>query len=142
MRSMCEFCENPTKWNTDDYSLVPNRNLSDGIMQAEDNTYQIGVFNSYFDFFSVNYKRIVFIRAKFAHASHSSFALNSVSGNGMPKKCIFAYFLNVGTLMPAIFAASACEHLPYAYSINPSRNETIFRVLTPFAIFTPPFSTL
>ena len=36
---MCEFCENPTKWNTDDYSLVPNRNLSDGIMQAEDNTY-------------------------------------------------------------------------------------------------------
>lgn len=43
---MCEFCENPTKWNTDDYSLVPNRNLSDGIMQAEDNTYQIGVFNS------------------------------------------------------------------------------------------------
>lgn len=33
---MCEFCENPTKWNTDDYSLVPNRNLSDGIMQAEE----------------------------------------------------------------------------------------------------------
>lgn len=53
MRSMCEFCENPTKWNTDDYSLVPNRNLSDGIMQAEDNTYQIGVFNSYFDFWEV-----------------------------------------------------------------------------------------
>lgn len=50
---MCEFCENPTKWNTDDYSLVPNRNLSDGIMQAEDNTYQIGVFNSYFDFWEV-----------------------------------------------------------------------------------------
>lgn len=40
---MCEFCENPTKWNTDDYSLVPNRNLSDGVMQAEDNTYQIGM---------------------------------------------------------------------------------------------------
>lgn len=53
MRSMCEFCENPTKWNTDDYSLVPNRNLSDGVMQAEDNTYQIGVFNSYFDFWEV-----------------------------------------------------------------------------------------
>ena len=50
---MCEFCENPTKWNTDDYSLVPNRNLSDGIMQAEDNTYQIGVFNIYFDFCEV-----------------------------------------------------------------------------------------
>lgn len=50
---MCEFCENPTKWNTDDYSLVPNRNLSDGIMQAEDNTYQIGVFNSYYDFWEV-----------------------------------------------------------------------------------------
>ena len=50
---MCEFCKNPTKWNTDDYSLVPNRNLSDGIMQAEDNTYQIGVFNSYFDFWEV-----------------------------------------------------------------------------------------
>lgn len=43
---MCEFCENPTKWNTDDYSLVPNRNLSDGVMQAEDNTYQIGMFDS------------------------------------------------------------------------------------------------
>ena len=50
---MCEFCKNPTKWNTDDYSLVPNRNLSDGIMQAEDNTYQIGMFNSYFDFWEV-----------------------------------------------------------------------------------------
>ena len=50
---MCEFCENPTKWNTDDYSLVPNRNLSDGIMQAEDNTHQIGVFNSYSDFWEV-----------------------------------------------------------------------------------------
>lgn len=22
---MCEFCKNPTKWNTDDYSLVPKR---------------------------------------------------------------------------------------------------------------------
>ena len=50
---MCEFCENPTKWNTDDYSLVPNRNLSDGIMQAEDNTYQIGAFDSYSDFWEV-----------------------------------------------------------------------------------------
>ena len=44
--NMCEFCENPTKWNTDDYSLVSNRNLSDGIIQAEDNTYQIGMFDS------------------------------------------------------------------------------------------------
>lgn len=53
MRSMCEFCENPTKWNTDDYSLVPNRNLSDGIMQAEDNTYQIGMFDSNSDCWEV-----------------------------------------------------------------------------------------
>lgn len=50
---MCEFCENPTKWNTDDYSLVPNRNLSDGVMQTEDNTYQIGTFDSYSDFWEV-----------------------------------------------------------------------------------------
>lgn len=50
---MCEFCENPTKWNTDDYSLVPNRNLSDGIMQAEDNTYQIGMFDSNSDCWEV-----------------------------------------------------------------------------------------
>lgn len=55
---MCEFCENPTKWNTDDHSLVPNRNLSDGVMQAEDNTYQIGTFDSQSDFwdtFDINY---------------------------------------------------------------------------------------
>ena len=50
---MCEFCENPTKWNTDDYSLVSNRNLSGGIMQAEDSTYQIGAFDSYSDFWEV-----------------------------------------------------------------------------------------
>lgn len=50
---MCEFCENPTKWNTDDYSLVSNRNLSDGVMQAEDNTYQIGTFDSNSDFWEV-----------------------------------------------------------------------------------------
>lgn len=50
---MCEFCENPTKWNIDDYSLVPNRNLSDGIMQAEDNTYQIGMFDSNSDCWEV-----------------------------------------------------------------------------------------
>lgn len=58
MRSVCEFYENPTKWNTDDYSLVPNRNLSDGIMQAEDNTYQIGTFDSlsgFWDTFDINY---------------------------------------------------------------------------------------
>lgn len=24
---MCEFCENPTKWNTDDYSLVPKASI-------------------------------------------------------------------------------------------------------------------
>lgn len=55
---MCEFCENPTKWNTDDFRLVPNRNLSDGIMQAEDNTYQIGTFDSQSDFWDtcdINY---------------------------------------------------------------------------------------
>lgn len=50
---MCEFCENPTKWNTDDYSLVSNRNLSDGVMQAEDNTYQIGMFDSNSDYWEV-----------------------------------------------------------------------------------------
>ena len=58
MRSMCEFCKNPTKWNTDDYSLVSNRNLSDGIMQAEDNTYQIGTFDSHSDYWetmTINY---------------------------------------------------------------------------------------
>lgn len=55
---MCEFCENPTKWKTNDYSLVPNRNLSAGIMQAEDNTYQIGTFDSlsgFWDTFDINY---------------------------------------------------------------------------------------
>ena len=92
----------------------------------------------YFDFFSVNYKRIVFIRAKFTHTSHFSFALNSVSGNGMPKKCIFAYFLTVGTLIPAIFAAFDCHHLPYAFSVNASWNSLAFRVLSPFALFSPP----
>lgn len=50
---MCEFCENPTKWNTDDYSLVSNRNLSDGVMQAEDSIYQIGVFDSNSDCWEV-----------------------------------------------------------------------------------------
>lgn len=42
---MCEFCENPTKWNIDDYSLVPNRNLSDMLIVAlqddVDNLYAI-----------------------------------------------------------------------------------------------------
>lgn len=55
---MCEFCENPTKWKTDSYSLVPNRSLSDGIMQTEDNTYQIGAFDSQSDFWDtldINY---------------------------------------------------------------------------------------
>lgn len=50
---MCEFCEKPTKWKTDDYSLVPNRSLSDGIMQAEDNMYQIGTFDSQSDFWDI-----------------------------------------------------------------------------------------
>jgi hypothetical protein len=47
--------------------------------------------------------------------------------------------LNVGLLMPAIFAAFACEHLPCAYSVNASWNSLAFRVLTPFAIETSPY---
>lgn len=47
MRSMCEFCENPTKWNTDDYSLAPNRNLSDGVMQAEEDIDRYRVRHKY-----------------------------------------------------------------------------------------------
>ena len=47
---MCEFCENATKWNTDDYDNVPNRSLSEGIMAAEDGTYQIGTFGWKYDY--------------------------------------------------------------------------------------------
>ena len=47
---MCEFCENATKWNTDDYDLVPDRVLSEGIMIAEDGTYQIGTFGGQYDY--------------------------------------------------------------------------------------------
>lgn len=50
---MCEFCENATKWNTDDYDKVPNRSLSEGIMTAEDGTYQIGTFSSQHDYWNV-----------------------------------------------------------------------------------------
>ena len=42
---MCEFCKDVMKWNTDDYSLVADRTLSEGIMIAEDGTYQIGTFD-------------------------------------------------------------------------------------------------
>lgn len=48
---MCEFCKNSTKWDSDKYYLVPDRNLSDGIMQAENKIYQIGTFDSRSDFF-------------------------------------------------------------------------------------------
>lgn len=47
---MCEFCENETKWNTDDYDLVPDRVLSEGIMIAEDGTFQIGTFGQQYDY--------------------------------------------------------------------------------------------
>lgn len=50
---MCEFCENATKWNTDDYDLVPDRVLSEGIMTAEDGTYQIGTFGWQHDYWDV-----------------------------------------------------------------------------------------
>lgn len=50
---MCEFCENATKWNTDDYDKVPNRSLSESIMTAEDRTYQIGTFSSQHDYWEV-----------------------------------------------------------------------------------------
>ena len=50
---MCEFCENATKWNADDYDLVPDRVLSEGIMVAEDGTYQIGTFGWQYDYLDV-----------------------------------------------------------------------------------------
>lgn len=50
---MCEFCKDVTKWNTDDYSLVSDRTLSEGVMIAEDGTYQIGTFDGRHDYWEV-----------------------------------------------------------------------------------------
>lgn len=50
---MCDFCKNVTKWNTDDYDLVPDRSLSQGLMMSEDGTYQIGAFDSQCDYWDV-----------------------------------------------------------------------------------------
>lgn len=50
---MCEFCENATKWNTDNYELVQDRVLSEGIMIAEDGTYQIGTFGWSYDYWDI-----------------------------------------------------------------------------------------
>lgn len=50
---MCDFCKNVTKWNTDDYALVSDRGLFNGIMMDEDGTYQIGTFNSSHDYWDV-----------------------------------------------------------------------------------------
>ena len=50
---VCDFCKNATKWNTNNYDLVPDRSLSQGLMIAEDGTYQIGTFDSQCDYWDV-----------------------------------------------------------------------------------------
>lgn len=50
---MCDFCKDEQRWNTDDYALVPNRSLTQGLMIAEDGIYQIGTFDSQCDYWDV-----------------------------------------------------------------------------------------
>ena len=56
---MCEFCENVIEWDADEYDLVQNKLLSEGMLREKTTgTYQVGTFNSYYDFWEtmeINY---------------------------------------------------------------------------------------